>query len=250
MHSRHSLDAPDRLLYQYERMFAALTGSFTGEVARGDSFSTFTIGGGAFTLPMWLERHYPSANHTVVEIDPEVVRTARRFFAVPADTRVRTVVADARNYVDQAPATTRYDIVYCDAFNAYSVPAHLTTREFIDKVARLLTPGGILLSNVIDIFDSGRFLGAYLATVRSVFPATTVYLPAESGWSSRATFVIAATRGWIPPATLRDADGTVIATAVPRERLEELARRRPPILTDDHAPVENLMAPVFLKSVR
>ncbi len=248
VHSRHSPDDPDRLLYQYERIFADLTALFSRQTSRGSELATLTLGGGAFTLPAWLERHYPSAAHTVVEIDPEVVSTARRFFDVPAETRIRTVIADARGYIEEA--RERYDLVYCDVFNAYSVPAHLTTREFVGKVARLLSPGGMLLSNVIDIFDSGRFLGAYLATVRSVFPVAVVYLPADSSWGGRATFVVAATDGWAPPSALRDARGTVIATAVPQEKLDELELLRLPILTDDYAPVENLMAPVFLKSVK
>ncbi len=250
IHNRYDPKSPDTLLYQYERIFAALTAAWSRETAGGGPFATLTLGGGALTLPTYLERHFPSATHTVVEIDPEVVRTARRFFDVPADSRLRIVVEDARRYVDEAQGKAAYGVVYCDAFNAYSVPAHLTTREFVAGVARLLAPDGIFLANVIDIFDSGRFLGAYLATVKAVFTETVVYLPTDSRWDARATFVVAASRGRPFPATLLDAEGNAVASAIPRARLDELAGRRTRILTDDHAPVENLMAPVFLRSVK
>ncbi len=249
IHNRYDPKSPDKLLYQYERIFAALTAAWSRE-SGGGPLATLTLGGGALTLPTYLERHYPYAIHTVVEIDPDVVRTARRFFDVPADTRLRIVVEDARRYVEEALGRAAYGVIYCDAFNAYSVPAHLTTREFVAGVERLLAPGGIFLANVIDIFDSGRFLGAYLATVKAVFPEAVVYIPSDSRWDARVTFVIAATRGRALPSTLRDSEGNEVASAVPQAKLDELARRGSRILTDDHAPVENLMAPVFLRSVK
>jgi predicted membrane-bound spermidine synthase len=249
IHNRYDPQSPDTLLYQYERVFAALTAAWWRDTG-GGPFATLTLGGGALSLPVYLERHYPAATHTVVEIDPEVVRTARSFFGVPAGARLRIVVEDARRYVEEARGGAACGVIYLDAFNAYSVPAHLTTREFVTGVDRLLAPDGIFLANVIDIFDSGRFLAAYLATVEAVFPQAVVYAATGSRWDARATFVVAATRGRPLPSVLRGADGNEIASAVPRGKLAELARRRPRILTDDYAPVENLMAPVFLRSVK
>ena len=249
IHNKYSPADPDDLLYHYERIFAALTAGYSADVVRGGAFSTLTLGGGAFTLPAYLERRYPAAAHTVVEFDPEVVRVAGRFFDVPARGAIRVVVEDARRYMEEARGKERYDLIYCDAFNAYSVPAHLTTRQFIREAAGLLAPRGIFLANVIDILDSGRFLGAYLETLRSVFPNTRVYMPVGAAPDARTTFVVAATAGWAPPDVLSDSDGKQVAVTVQPEMLRRLQRGRPMILTDDHAPVENLMAPVFLRSV-
>jgi len=249
IHNKYRPGSPDELLYQYERIFAALTESHSQQVSRTRAFSTLTLGGGAFTLPAYLERHYPEARHSVVEIDPRVVRTAHRFFDLPDSTSVHVTIEDARRYVEERQGQRQFDIIYCDAFNAYSVPAHLTTREFVLQLSRVLSSNGVLLANVIDILDLGRFLGAYVATLQSVFPSTTVYMPQESSPNLRTTFVIAASRGWTAPAVLRDSTGALVGASVPPAVLAKLTRGSP-ILTDDHAPVENLMAPVFLHSVR
>jgi spermidine synthase len=186
----------------------------------------------------------------VVEIDPGVVQAAFRWFDLPRSTRIRIVVEDARAFVDRAAGREKFDIVYCDAFNAFSVPAHLTTREFLGTVRRLLAPGGYLLVNCIDIFDSGLFLGAYVNTVRAVFPRVAVYETPGSTRSSRATFVVVAGEGDPGSGTLSGPDGTVVGSRIPEERMAELGRRAGPrLLTDDHAPVETLMAPVFLRAV-
>jgi spermidine synthase len=175
---------------------------------------------------------------------------AHAYFDLPADTKVSIKVEDARRYVEDSQGRERFDLIYSDAFNAYSVPAHLTTREFARQLFNVLAPDGVLLANVIDILDLGRFLGAYLATLKAVFPQTVVYMPAESRSWQRTTFVIVASGGWRPPGELRDPAGRVIGVEVPPQALAGLARHGGGVLSDDHAPVENLMAPVFLRSVR
>jgi predicted membrane-bound spermidine synthase len=262
IHNRCDPDRPDFLRYEYERIFEALTRNKVGSgaAAAGLGFSTLTLGGGGFTLPAYLERHYPAARNEVAEIDPDVVETAHRFFGLPRDTRIRIAIADARTYVDtilerqKKCASSRrggFDIVYCDAFNAFSVPSHLTTREFTAKVGDILAPDGLYLANCIDIFDSGRFLNAYLNTLKAVFPRVSVYMPPSCEWGQRLTFVVAAGRQAPDADTLRGPDGAIVGSKIPQEKIIELrARNGGLVLTDDHAPVETLMAPVFLRSVK
>jgi spermidine synthase len=144
-----------------------------------------------------------------------------------------------------------YDIVYCDVFNAFSIPAHLTTMEFDRMVAGLLSPNGVYLINLIDILDSGRFLNACLNTARAVFPEVSVYWPVFSSRTERTTFVIIAGSRTFREDILEDAEDMAEGSLVPAHALSELAARNGrTLLTDDYAPVENLMAPVFRKAVR
>ena len=249
IHNRYDPNNRDALLYEYERIFASLTVEAAG--ASAGAFSTLTIGGGGFTLPAYLERHYPSARHEVVEIDPEVIETAYRFFDLPRDTAIRIATADARIYVDSVRGKKLYDIVYCDAFNAYSVPTHLTTKEFVLKIAEILSPDGIYMTNCIDILDSGGFLNAYINTLRSVFPQVSAYMSPDSAADTRSTFVVVAGEKLIAADVLLSADGTVAGKRMQPEMMADLRMRNgEAVLTDDHAPVETLMAPVFLRSVK
>jgi spermidine synthase len=244
LHSRRDPEDPVRLLYDYEGMYWALTRELSPS-------STLTLGGGGFTLPGLLERRMPAARHVVVEIDPDVVEAAHEFFGLPRDTGIRIAVADARTWVASAAARREsFDIVYCDAFNAFSVPAHLTTREFLGQVASILAPGGVYLVNCIDIFDSGLFLNAFLNTARGVFPEVSVYEAPGTAAGSRSTFVVAAGGRPVGGEVLRGPDGSAVGRRIPERHLAELrARNGAMVLTDDRAPVENLVAPVFLRAV-
>jgi spermidine synthase len=103
--------------------------------------------GGGFTLRA-VTHHPEAAEITMVEIDPEVVATARQHFAGPSDRsledpRVRVVTNDGRNYVDSAEG--KYDVITSEPPNIWVAGVSgLFTQEFYRTVDRRLAPGGIL----------------------------------------------------------------------------------------------------------
>jgi MFS family permease len=128
--------------------------------------STMFIGGGGFIFPRWIETYFPDQPRIdVAEVDPAVKLAVQKELGLPPDdqTAVKTFLGDARNFVDdrlqrnrelekQGQPPVLYDFVYGDAFNDFSVPWHLTTREFSQKVRGLLRPEGVYLVNIIDIY--------------------------------------------------------------------------------------------------
>lgn len=102
----------------------------------------------------------PRARITGVEIDPDVVKLARRWFDLDA-LGVETVVADAREYI--ARTRSRYDIVLEDCFigseNELRKPEGIPEPAF-SRIARRLRPGGVLVSNAL---DEAPEIGASLA---------------------------------------------------------------------------------------
>src|SRR5262245_61525025 len=85
---------PDHLELAYAR--TALAGlALCGEPRR-----MLVLGLGGATLPMFLRKYYPSAAIDIVEIDPEVVEVAKRFFGFREDDRMRAYVADGRRLIE------------------------------------------------------------------------------------------------------------------------------------------------------
>ena len=261
IHNVYDPDRPDTLLYEYERVFAALarpvaerlTGGEAGRTAAedraaGGGLSTLTLGGGACVFPAYMERRYAESRNVVVEIDPEVIRIAERYFDAPEGLDI--VIADARNYVAAAGGEQEFDLLFLDAFNSFSVPYHLTTLEFTEELSSLLAVNGLFMANCVDILELGGFLTAYMNTVKRVFPHVRVYQTPGTTVDRRSTFVIAAARRPLGGGMLRDEAGRTVAEPVSPDIIRDLVRRNGDgILTDDFAPVESLIAPVFLRSV-
>jgi len=90
----------------------------------------------------------------------------------------------------------------------------------------------------------------YVNTVQEVFSYVAVYIPSDTSFDQRSTFVVAASREALRMDLLRDVHGEVVAKRVAASQMRDLAARNGSVrLTDDYAPVENFIAPVFLKSV-
>lgn len=212
--------------------------------------STFVIGGGSYSFPRWLLHEWPGSKVEVAELDPMVVEVNYETLGLPRDTPIRTFSADARNVIDDLPRDARYDLIVGDAFNDLSVPFHLTTLEFNDKIAQHLTPEGMYLVNVIDDWEFARLLGAYVLTLQKTFKHVYVFCSERNGVrEGPENFTVAALMRPIQVEDWRPGHKTRFpGSNLTEEQLRELYRKcRGRILTDDDAPVENLLEPVVRK---
>ena len=74
--------------------------------------------------------------------------------ATPTSIRPGETPAPSSSAIRARIATS---LIFGDAFNDFSVPWHMTTREFNDKVAEhARTDKGVYMINIIDVYDVGR----------------------------------------------------------------------------------------------
>jgi tetratricopeptide (TPR) repeat protein len=254
-HSDIVMDDVLNLQYPYTKIYLGLT---QGISADKDKLSVMVIGGGGYVYPRCIEKLWPDSRIDVIEIDPGVTEAAIQAFGLEKDTSIRTFNMDARNYVDEllrkedsGGEIVRYDFIYEDAINDYSVPFQLVTEEFNEKIARLLTDDGVYMVNLVDVFDSSLFLGAYVNTLQQTFPFVYVVTKADPPRSYRRTFVVVATK--------RELDLDNLEEDYKKKQLRlwlfsesDMAQVKTKagglVLTDDHAPVGNLLASVVRES--
>jgi len=207
------------------------------------------IGGGGYTFPKYMEATYPESELDVVEIDPGVTETAYEQLGLSRDTRIASHNEDARLFLMRLP-TNRYTLIMGDAFNDYSMPYHLTTREFNELVHHWLTPGGLYMVNLID-GTRHDFLRAYVHTLQQTFRHVYV-APASEHWraSPRMTFVLIATDEVLELEKFKSATAGGATALTPERVLTEkelqtlLDERQAVLLTDQYAPVDQMLAPV------
>jgi spermidine synthase len=142
LQSTYDLDTPDSLHHEFAQTMVA------GLLLQPTPRRMCMIGLGGGQLSNYLFRILPELEIDVVDICPEVVRLARKYFDVPEDDpRYRVHVEDGRVFVDrQGPGSL--DLLVIDAYRGHSVPKHLRTQEFHALCAARLTPAGVMVANV------------------------------------------------------------------------------------------------------
>src|SRR3989339_677629 len=253
---------PTILEYDYETVYGVAVEYVHGRLDSRRSLRTLSIGGGGYTMPKFVLENYPDSLIDVVEIDPEVTEINERRLGLDPRGRVRTFNEDARVFFARGAEGERYDIVFGDAFDDYSIPYHLTTLEFAQAIHDRLTPDGVYALNMIDDTSDGRLLASFLKTLSEVFPRIEVSSVGRSLTSAgRNTFVILASDYLIDAADWRQAAVSAYSSRIAkpqsltldqasellsRQQINELANRHGGVrLTDNYAPVDNLIAPLF-----
>jgi hypothetical protein len=93
---------------------------------------------------------------TFYEIDPDVVRLARKWFTFWDDAEARGAkvaveIGDARLVLERGNPEP-YDLLVVDAFSGDAIPVHLLTSECFALYRRRLAEGGLIAAHVSNLF--------------------------------------------------------------------------------------------------
>ncbi|MDX1510052.1 MAG: fused MFS/spermidine synthase [Nitriliruptorales bacterium] len=240
-HSKVDVDDPTHLEFSYAQTLSDVIESLAPP---GEPLDVLHIGGGGFSMPRYLRATRPGTHSTVLELDPKLIEIGREHLALTLED-IDVITGDARLNIEDVQLQSM-DLVIGDAFGGISVPWHLTTREFVEAIRDVLRPGGTYALNLIDYGDR-RFARAELATIADVFEHVAVFAPEgrlgedpEGG-----NFIMVASDEPIEVAAIlaRNASrGDDEAVLVGEELTRFIGDAR--VLTDDHAPVDQLIQPL------
>ena len=239
-HSYVDLDDPTYLEFDYVQTIAATVAT---AYPAGEPLRAYHLGGGGLTLPRYLDAVRPGTSSLVSEIDSGVVEIDLEELGLEVGDGIEVRVEDGRLGLDRLDDDSR-DLVVGDAFGGVSVPWHLTTRETVASVRRVLNEDGVYAANLID-HPPLAFARAEVVTLAAVFDY--VALAAE------------------PESLAREGGGNLVAVAADRpidtralsDRIDDLGIGwevitgdaldawcgDAAVLTDDHAPVDQLLTP-------
>jgi spermidine synthase len=195
------------------------------------------VGLGGGRTASYLVDNFPQLGLEIAELDPEVIRLAKKYFGVKESERLKIHAQDGRIFLTRSKGT--YDAVFLDAYRGPFVPFHLMTREYFEIIKKHLRPGGVVAQNVE---PSTMVLDSAIRTIGAVFRNVDTY---EAGGN---VVIIAYDGEPVPAARLRQRAAALTKQHKLRYDLVELlaAKRdiRPQegakLLTDDFAPVEML----------
>ncbi len=129
------------------------------------------IGLGAGTVRCY---HAPERYFTMYEIDPAVVKLAKKYFTYLeecGDEKDTIVIGDGRLELEKR-IDDRYDLLILDAFSSDSIPAHLLTHEAFESYKSRMTEDGIIAVHISNRYLDLRGITAataHLSNYRSLY---------------------------------------------------------------------------------
>lgn len=176
------LKKPQKLLIEYTQYM------FLSYAHRPEQTKVLIVGLGGGAMVHFLKHHDPQVAVDVVEIDPEIVKVADKFFQVRSGGKVNIITEDGVKYL--STTAERYDVIYMDAFlkpsattDVNGVPLAAKTVEFYQQVQQKLNPGGIVVFN-LNPHDGSR---EDVDTISKVFRQTYVYRVRVGGFVAIGT---------------------------------------------------------------
>ena len=181
-------------VFEYYRAFGRLFD------LRPTARQLLAIGGGGFAFPKLVAAEHPGVRTDVVEIDPAVVRIARRWFylddavalARAGSGDLQVICDDGRRFLEREPGP--YDAVVLDAFVGEMPVRSLATVEALRLVRRALAPGGLLLMNVVSCADGTdvSFLRSVVATALVAFDHVKVVPATDDSHAAEDNYLLVA----------------------------------------------------------
>ena len=165
--SHVNLRDASEVFFEYVRRIAHAIDLFR---APGQPISALHLGGGAFTLPRYIEATRPGSRQQVVELESALVELVREAAPLPKRASIRVRHGDAREVLSKLPQGMHgaIDLVVVDIFAGSRTPAHVSSIEFYEQIAPLLAPDGLVVVNTTD--GTGQaFTRSQVATLAAVF---------------------------------------------------------------------------------
>ncbi|WP_287386513.1 spermidine synthase [Lachnospira sp.] len=164
----------DELCFAYTKQFA------NAFMINSQIKDSLLIGGAAFSYPKYYLSHYPEARLDVVEINPEMLEIAKKYFyledyikmyakaANGADNgRLGIHIQDGMQFL--AACEKNYDLIINDAYIGASLDSGLMSYRGVAQIKRHLNAGGIYMVNIITALTG--FFANDLKKAREVFGA-------------------------------------------------------------------------------
>ena len=136
------------------------------------------IGLGGGSIPKYIHAYCPQITSRVIEINAQIINTARSHFYLPDnDARLEVIEDDGLKYLvshEDAADESAPQVLMIDAFDQYGIPPDFCTQGFFDNCAETLSHDGML---AINLWGSDKNFDVYLQRIEQSFSNQVLVLP-------------------------------------------------------------------------
>ena len=135
-------DNPDQMVFDYTKL------SMASLYINKEPKKILMLGFGGAIMSNALNKIVPKANLHVVEINPNILTVAEKYFFFNHPKNTEVFIDDGFDFVMKSRSNV-YDIIIVDAFGKSHAPVSFLKIEFVEKLKKCLKPGGVVVVNLV-----------------------------------------------------------------------------------------------------
>ena len=145
-----------KAIYSYEDKYINFRGCFEWIKWEEQNISkVLLLGLGLGSVPQMLEQNFrQNFEYHAVELDDKIIALAEKYILYQLQSPIQIFHTDAMHYVNLCQ--DKYDMIVMDVFDSDKVPLKFEDPDFLEALAKLLTPEGFVLFNRLNITEEDR----------------------------------------------------------------------------------------------
>lgn len=212
---------------------------------------SFVMGGGAYSIPKAYLESSADMQVDVTEIEPELFNLAKKYFNLKENPRLTNYAEDSRHFLTRNDK--KYDIIFGDAYySLFSIPIHLTTREFFNLVKSRLNNNGVFIGNFSGYLsgEGSSLILSEIKTFRKTFSNSYFFAVVSPKTESIQNIIFLGINGQdlvdFDSKTIKNSNNVAIRDlSEKRINLDNFDFSKYQEITDNFSPIEHLVSKVI-----
>jgi spermidine synthase len=139
--------------------------------------SCLILGLGGGSLALLLNKVYPEAKITGVDIDPKIVKLGKNYLKLDTE-KVNVVISDAMKFVKkEKKAKKKYDLILTDLYVGYEYPREFESENYMRLVGSLLADNGVAVFNRLYFGDKRSEAIKFGNKLEKMFSKVDIFYP-------------------------------------------------------------------------
>lgn len=130
--------------------------------------NSLVLGVGGGTVIKSLNKYFPNAKITAIEIDPLMIKLAKKYFNLDHSKNLRIIIQDAINWVLKNKQK-KFDLILVDLYIGKDIPRELESDYFLKALKRILNKKGITIINRLRDKENQKEIDEFIEKLRKNF---------------------------------------------------------------------------------
>ncbi|MFH0943519.1 MAG: fused MFS/spermidine synthase [Candidatus Beckwithbacteria bacterium] len=136
-----------------------------------------------------IQKFYPEAQMTGVEIDNQVIEAAQCYFNLATVKNLKIAIEDGAKYLSKLTKQKKgkkFDLIIVDAYLGEKIPKSMVGKSFFNNLVKILAHDGVVIFNRLFFKQHKKEAGLFIKQVENIFGKITLVRTASNllvfGW--------------------------------------------------------------------